>query len=156
FTRAMRATRHIDLDEPFAGLFTQGMVVHETYQAANGEWVMPAEVKVEGTGEGRRATLLTTGEAVAIGPIEKMSKSRPSTAGPEDIIASCGADPGRWFMLSDSPRERDVIWTEEGVQGAWRFVQRLWRLVRQAAQTAAPIDLPRPPRFGEPALALRK
>src|SRR5262249_40198869 len=95
------------------------------------------------------------GEPVAIGPIEKMSKSRRNTVDPDDIIASYGADTARWFMLSDSPPERDVIWTEEGVQGAWRFVQRLWRLVREAAQTAAPADLPRPPRFGEPALALR-
>ena len=156
FTRAMRATKHIDLDEPFAGLFTQGMVVHETYQAANSEWVMPAEVKVEGAGEARRATLLATGEPVAIGPIEKMSKSKRNTVDPDDIIASYGADTARWFMLSDSPPERDVIWTEEGVQGAWRFVQRLWRLVREAAEVAAPADLPRPPRFGEPALSLRK
>jgi leucyl-tRNA synthetase len=156
FTRAMRATKHIDLDEPFAGLFTQGMVVHETYQAANGEWVMPAEVKVEGGGEERRATLLATGEPVAIGPIEKMSKSRRNTVDPDDIIASYGADTARWFMLSDSPPERDVIWTEEGVQGAWRFVQRLWRLVREAAQAAAPVDQPRPPHFSEAALALRK
>ena len=82
-----------------------------------------------------------------------MSKSRRNTVDPDDIIASYGADTARWFMLSDSPPERDVIWTEEGVQGAWRFVQRLWRLVREAAEVAAPADLPRPPRFGEPALA---
>jgi leucyl-tRNA synthetase len=132
------------------------MVVHETYQAANGEWVMPAEVKVEGAGAERRATLLATNEPVAIGPIEKMSKSRRNTVDPDDIIASYGADTARWFMLSDSPPERDVIWTEEGVQGAWRFVQRLWRLVREGAEVAAPADLPQPPRFGEPALALRK
>src|SRR5262249_56292639 len=117
-TRAMRVTGHIALDEPFTGLFTQGMVVHETYQAANGEWVMPAEVKVESAGEARRATLLATGEPVSIGPIEKMSKSKRNTVDPADIIASYGADTARWFMLSDSPPERDVIWTEEGVQGA--------------------------------------
>src|SRR5437764_552141 len=156
FTRAMRATGHIDLDEPFTGLFTQGMVVHETYQAANGEWVMPAEVKVEGAGEVRRASLIATGEPVAIGPIEKMSKSKRNTVDPDDIIASYGADTARWFMLSDSPPERDVIWTEEGVQGAWRFVQRLWRLVHEAAAVAAAADLPRPPQFSETALALRK
>jgi leucyl-tRNA synthetase len=156
FTRAMRATGHIAMDEPFAGLFTQGMVVHETYQDANGEWVTPAEVKIEGAGDERRAMLIATGEPVTIGAIEKMSKSKRNTVDPDDIIGSYGADTARWFMLSDSPPERDVIWTEEGVQGASRLVQRLWRLVREAGEVAAVADLPRPPVFGEPALALRK
>jgi leucyl-tRNA synthetase len=156
FTRAMKLTGHAGLDEPFAGMFTQGMVVHETYKATTGEWLMPAEVKVESVGEERRATLIATGEPVTIGLIEKMSKSKRNTVDPDDIIGSYGADTARWFMLSDSPPERDVIWTEEGVQGAWRFVQRLWRLVREAAEVAAPADLTRPAAFGEPALALRK
>ncbi|PWB66932.1 MAG: leucine--tRNA ligase [Bradyrhizobiaceae bacterium] len=132
FTRAMRATRHVGLDEPFAGLFTQGMVVHETYQRQDGSYAMPAEVKIEGAADARRATLTATGEEVKIGSIEKMSKSKRNTVDPDDIIGSYGADVARWFMLSDSPPERDVIWTEEGVQGAWRFVQRLWRLVQEA------------------------
>jgi leucyl-tRNA synthetase len=85
-----------------------------------------------------------------------MSKSKRNTVDPDDIIASYGADTARWFMLSDSPPERDVIWTEEGVQGAWRFVQRLWRLVHEAAEVAAPSDLARPAHFSEAALALRK
>ena len=103
FTRAMKATGHAGLDEPFAGLFTQGMVVHETYKKANGEWALPAEVKVEGAGKDRRAILISSGEAVEIGSIEKMSKSKRNTVDPDDIIAAYGADTARWFML-DSPR----------------------------------------------------
>ncbi len=156
FTRAMKATGHASLEEPFAGLFTQGMVVHETYQTASGDWVLPADVRIEGAGTDRRGTLAATGEPIEIGSIEKMSKSKRNTVDPDDIIGSFGADTARWFMLSDSPPERDVIWTEEGVQGAWRFVQRLWRLVHEAAGQAAIADLPRPAVLGEPALALRK
>jgi leucyl-tRNA synthetase len=152
----MKATGHAGLDEPFAGLFTQGMVVHETYQTKSGEWVMPVEVKIDGAGDARHAALITTGEAVTIGPIEKMSKSRRNTVDPDDIIGTYGADTARWFMLSDSPPERDVIWTEDGVQGAGRMVQRLWRLVSEAAEIGAPAGTPRPATFSEPALALRK
>jgi leucyl-tRNA synthetase len=156
FARAMKATGHLGVDEPFAGLFTQGMVVHETYRDASGEWVMPADVKIEAAGDTRRATLAATGAPIEIGAIEKMSKSKRNTVDPDDIIGSYGADTARWFMLSDSPPERDVIWTEEGVQGAWRFVQRLWRLVNDAAGIAAALNLPRPPVFSADALALRK
>ena len=134
FTRAMKATGHVGIDEPFAGLFTQGMVVHETYRTEDGAWAAPAEVNIATAGEARQATLIATGAPVEIGPIEKMSKSKRNTVDPDDIIGTFGADTARWFMLSDSPPERDVIWTEEGVQGAWRFVQRLWRLVNEAAQ----------------------
>jgi leucyl-tRNA synthetase len=155
FARAMKATGHLGIDEPFAGLFTQGMVVHETYKA-NGEWVMPADVKIETVGEERRATLATTGAPVVIGPIEKMSKSKRNTIDPDDIMSSYGADVARWFMLSDSPPERDVEWTERGVQGAWRFTQRLWRLVTEAADVAKDAPAERPAAFGEAALALRK
>jgi leucyl-tRNA synthetase len=93
---------------------------------------MPSEIKIESVGDARRATLIGTGEEVKIGSIEKMSKSKRNTVDPDDIIGSYGADVARWFVLSDSPPERDVIWTEEGVQGSWRFVQRLWRLVQDA------------------------
>ncbi len=156
FTRAMKKTGHVGLDEPFAGLFTQGMVVHETYRRDNGEWAAPAEVKIDMQGDARRATLIATGEPVEIGAIEKMSKSRRNTVDPDDIIASYGADVARWFMLSDSPPERDVNWTEKGVQGAWRFVQRLWRLVGEAAEAAKSAPAEQPRQFSPPAAALRK
>jgi leucyl-tRNA synthetase len=155
FTRAMKATGHIGLDEPFAGLFTQGMVVHETYRA-DGELVEPAQVAIEGMGDDRIATLKATGAPVEIGPIEKMSKSKKNVIDPDDIMQSYGADVARWFMLSDSPPERDVEWTERGVQGAWRFTQRLWRLNGEAADVAATAPAERPAAFGEDALALRK
>jgi leucyl-tRNA synthetase len=156
FTRAMHRTGHVGLDEPFAGMFTQGMVVHETYRTANGEWVAPADVKIETQGDARRASLIATGEPVEIGPIEKMSKSRRNTVDPDEIIGTYGADVARWFMLSDSPPERDVEWTERGVQGAWRFAQRLWRLVGEAASVAKSAPTKRPDAFSPPATSLRK
>jgi leucyl-tRNA synthetase len=112
------------------------MVVHETYKGAAG-WHTPAEVRIEEGSGDRRAVLEATGEELKIGAIEKMSKSKKNVVDPDDIIASYGADTARWFMLSDSPPERDVIWTEAGVEGAHRFVQRLWRLVSEAAPKLA-------------------
>ncbi len=156
FTRAMKMTGHAGVEEPFAGLFTQGMVVHETYRAADGTFAAPTEVKIEGVGDARSASLIATGGPIEIGPIEKMSKSKRNTVDPDDIIGTFGADTARWFMLSDSPPERDVIWTEEGVQGAWRFVQRLWRLVNEAAEIARTAPASRPDAFSESAVAVRK
>ncbi len=140
FARAMKATGHLNaVSEPFEGLFTQGMVVHETYKGAHG-FVTPAEVRIEETDGRRRATLVSTGAEVAIGPIEKMSKSKKNVVDPDDIIGSYGADTARWFMLSDSPPERDVIWTEAGVEGAHRFVQRVWRMVGEAQEALAGVE----------------
>ena len=133
FTRAMTITGHASLKEPFAGLFTQGMVVHETYKAADGAWIAPADVRIESIDGTRKATEISSGAPVTIGSIEKMSKSKKNVVDPDDIIESYGADTARWFMLSDSPPERDVIWSEEGVQGASRFVQKVWRLVGEVA-----------------------
>ncbi|BAT58217.1 leucine--tRNA ligase [Variibacter gotjawalensis] len=160
YARAMKETNHLNaVKEPFAGLFTQGMVVHETYRVGNGQnayYVTPSEVKIEDAGGKRTASLIADGTAVEIGSIEKMSKSKKNVVDPDDIIATFGADTARWFMLSDSPPERDVIWTEEGAQGAWRFVQRLFRLVGEAGRLASPPDAPRPAEFSEPAFTLRK
>jgi leucyl-tRNA synthetase len=136
FTRAMSKVGMLSLDEPFHGLFTQGMVVHETYRGPDGSWVSPDEIRIEGMGPDRRASLVADGSPVEIGGIEKMSKSKRNVVDPDDIIGTYGADTARWFMLSDSPPERDVIWTEEGVQGSAKFVQRLWRLVGELARAA--------------------
>jgi leucyl-tRNA synthetase len=142
FTRAMRETGHVDVKEPFKGLFTQGMVVHETYSRGSGmsrEWVAPADIKIEEMDGKRRAFLLSNNEEIAIGSIEKMSKSKKNVVDPDDIIASYGADTARFFVLSDSPPERDVIWSEAGVEGAHRFTQRLWRLISEAAEALSDV-----------------
>lgn len=136
FTRAMKETGHVDVKEPFKGLFTQGMVVHETYrlgEGQNGQWIVPSDIRIEEVDGKRRAYMLASGEEVAIGSIEKMSKSKKNVVDPDDIIASYGADTARFFVLSDSPPDRDVIWSEAGVEGAHRFVQRVWRIIGEAA-----------------------
>ncbi len=125
FTRAMRLTNHAGLDEPFAGLFTQGMVLHESYKDQEGKWLFPEEVEHLPNG---KAINVKTREEVRIGRKEVMSKSKKNVVPPGRIIETHGADTARWFVLSDSPPERDMEWTEAGVEGAWRFTQRLWRL----------------------------
>src|SRR5690606_35602721 len=137
FTRAMRKAGHLDIDEPFKGLFTQGMVVHETYKSEDGRWLAPSEVRFEGAEANRKAFEIETGKPAVIGTLEKMSKSKKNTVSPEDIIDSFGADTARWYMLSDSPPERDVEWTDDGAAGAHRFIQRVWRLVNEIAPVIA-------------------
>ncbi|WP_306263112.1 leucine--tRNA ligase [Pararhizobium sp. IMCC21322] len=144
FARAMSQCGHMSIDEPFEGLFTQGMVVHEAYHDGQERiWYAPAELRFEGEGTDRKAFLIEGGQEVTIGKIEKMSKSKRNTIDPDDIIKTYGADTARWFVLSDSPPERDVIWTDAGVEGAHRFVQRVWRLVQEVApleDTGSPHD----------------
>ncbi len=158
FYRAMADTGHVtkNLREPFAALFTQGMVTHETYKSPAGGWLLPSEVRVETAGDTRTAIEIATGEPAVIGSIEKMSKSKKNLVDPDDIIVHWGADCARWFMLSDSPPERDVIWTEAGVQGAGRFIQRVWRLVDDIAEKGAVKGAVKPAEFDPAADDLRR
>ncbi len=143
FTRALKRCGYLDLEEPFEGLFTQGMVCHETYQDDAGNWLQPTDLRRDDAGN----PVTASGKPVSIGRSIKMSKSKKNTIDPTEIIGTYGADTARWFMLSDSPPERDMEWTEAGVEGAWRFVQRLWRLITEdvaslpAAGSAAPASL---------------
>ena len=138
FTRAMHKAGHSPIDEPFKGLFTQGMVTHETYKDAHGKWVTPKEVSLRGGGR----VLVATGEPITVGPIESMSKSKKNVVDPDDIISAYGADTARWFMLSDTPPERDIEWTSAGVEGAYRFLQRVWRLVNEAVEKGGRESVP--------------
>jgi len=141
WTRALARIGKIDVKEPFASLFTQGMVTHETYSRvdpANGQPIWYAPGEVERTGEG--ATLKADGGAVEIGRVIKMSKSKKNVVDPDEIVATYGADAIRWFMLSDSPPERDLPWSEAGIEGCARFVQRLWRLFGQYDASATGAD----------------
>jgi leucyl-tRNA synthetase len=152
FTRAMKATGHVGLDEPFAGLFTQGMVTHETYKGADGRWLYPEELAWR---DGRPAHA-ETGEPVTIGGVESMSKSKKNTVDPTAILESYGADTARWFMLSDTPPERDIQWTDEGVASAHRFVQRVWRVVGASAPRLPRPGAPMPSQLSTEAVALRR
>jgi leucyl-tRNA synthetase len=137
-TKALADAGMLSVREPFAGLFTQGMVTHETYRRASGEWVEPGKVDLKAEGNTRSATDIDTGEALVIGDIEKMSKSKKNTVAPEEIFEVYGVDAARLFVLSDSPPERDTQWSSAGVQGSWRFVNRVWdEFDSQPAETPA-------------------
>tara|TARA_R110002167_G_scaffold4758_9_gene22394 strand:+ start:3473 stop:6034 length:2562 start_codon:yes stop_codon:yes gene_type:complete len=125
-SRALSDAGLMNVREPFAGLFTQGMVVHETYRRADGQWVEPTDVDLVNEAGQRSARQISTGEVLTIGDIEKMSKSKKNVVAPQQIVETWGVDAGRLFVLSDSPPERDVQWTTGGVEGASRFVQRVW------------------------------
>jgi leucyl-tRNA synthetase len=132
FTRALKACGYLDVSEPFKGLMTQGMVCHETYKdTANGKWVEPDKA---------REAIKSGHNSIAVGRSEKMSKSKKNTVDPREIIVSYGADTARLFMLSDSPPDRDLEWTEAGVDGSWRYVNKLWRLLLEEEEAKGAVD----------------
>ncbi|MEO0694870.1 MAG: leucine--tRNA ligase [Pseudomonadota bacterium] len=159
FTRAMKDTGHLSVDEPFANLFTQGMVTHETYldpdetKKLKDRWILPDDVI-------RKDDTIVwekTGEPVIVGAIEKMSKSKKNVVSPEAIAETYGADAARWFMLSDSPPERDVEWTEGGIVGAWKLMNRIWETVEAGEGLLAQNDLGVvPAELDDPSMALRR
>jgi leucyl-tRNA synthetase len=148
----MREVQMISRDEPFDGLFTQGMVCHETYRAGDGTWLLPEEVERTAAG----AVRLSDKSPVEVGRSEKMSKSKKNVVDPDQIIRDYGADTARWFMLSDSPPERDLEWTEAGVTGAWRFQQRLHRIVTEAMTDLPAVGAAKPPSLSDAATELRR
>jgi len=151
FTKAMRDCGYVDCDEPFTGLFTQGMVTHATYKDKHGNWLLPSEVTVEGDKAKDK-----NGNDVTVGRIEKMSKSKKNVVDPEDIMEAYGADAARLFILSDSPPERDLEWTEGGIEGAWRYVNKLHRLVDDVHGSLPSPGEKAPGDLSEAALALRR
>jgi leucyl-tRNA synthetase len=150
--RALKRCGYIDLDEPFAGLFTQGMVLHQTYQSSAEEWLFPKEVNTDA--EGRLTD--AAGGPVTIGRLEKMSKSKKNVVDLDDIVDTYGADTARLYLLSDSPPERDLEWTAAGIDGSWRYVNRLWRLVSEPAAALPPPGSGMPADLSPALVALRR
>lgn len=146
FTKAMRDCGLVDIDEPFNGLFTQGMVTHETYTDANGKWVFPADYDAMSDEDKAK---------VKVGPSIKMSKSKKNVVDPEDIMEAYGADAARLFILSDSPPERDLEWTESGIEGAWRYINKLYRMILTMRTHIAADDVTAPQHFADDARSLR-
>lgn len=152
FVRAMRKAGHAGLSEPFAGLFTQGMITHETYKDPDGKYLFPEEVeKRDGIAVKRGSNL-----EVTVGAVEKMSKSKKNVVPPEAVADTYGVDAARWFMMSDSPPERDSEWSEAGIEGAWRFVQRVWRIVDESLPALPAHGTAQPGEFTPDAVAVRK
>ncbi|MBU0800544.1 MAG: class I tRNA ligase family protein, partial [Alphaproteobacteria bacterium] len=152
FTRALRDCGYLDVSEPFAGLFTQGMITHETYQDKDGKWVYPTDVEKDEQGN---AVLLTDRSPVVVGPTIKMSKSKKNTIDPEDILSTYGADAARLFVLSDSPPERDIEWTTSGIEGSWRYINRLHRMVTTPVVALPDVGTKVPKTFSDSASKLR-
>jgi leucyl-tRNA synthetase len=139
FTRAMKACGYLDIEEPFQGLLTQGMVCHETSRDADGRWLLPKETRHAGEAQVVKAD---DGSSVTVGRAEKMSKSHKNVVDPQTIIEAYGADTMRMFIVSDSPPERDLDWSESGIDGAWRYLNRLWRMVTESECATPGTEIP--------------
>jgi len=153
FMRALRQCGYVNEKEPFAGLMTQGMICHATFRDETGAWVLPADVEDEGD---HVLVKRGTGAPVSMGRSEKMSKSKKNVVDPEAIIEAYGADTARLFMLSDSPPDRDLDWTDSGIEGAWRYLNRLWRMISSPALKPTSPGSNQPPSLGETAMALHR
>ena len=128
FVKALRDVNLLDLDEPFKGLFTQGMVTHQTFKSSDNQWLSPDEV----TYDSKKGYLDKFNKKVVVGKVEKMSKSKKNVVNPSAIIDLYGADTARWFMLSDSPPERDLEWTEGGIASSYKMINKIWNLLQQS------------------------
>jgi leucyl-tRNA synthetase len=149
----MKHKGHVRLSEPFAGLFTQGMVTHESYKDEHGKWLYPEEVRKLDDGSHAHRD---TGRPITVGRIEVMSKSKKNVVAPSAIIDSYGADTARLFILSDSPPERDLQWTEAGVEGAWAYLNRVYRLIAEPPVPLPVVGAPMPNKFSAEAEKIRR
>lgn len=146
FQRALNKCGYSDVKEPFTALYTQGMVNHVTYQDQKGAWLYPTQVMKNEAGDWVKED---TGEKVQVGRVQKMSKSKRNTVDPQDIMDTYGSDTARLFVLSDSPPDRDLEWTESGLEGAWRYLGRLYRMVMEAKPKIAPKGTAKPSSFSD-------
>ncbi len=153
FTRAMRQCGYIAIGEPFAGLLTQGMVCHETYRDHDGSWLYPEQVEHADDGS---MVHVQSKHPITVGRSEKMSKSRRNVVDPEEIIRAYGADTARLFMLSDSPPDRDMEWTEAGIEGAWRYLNRLWRMASEPKVKPTDIGAPAPKQMSSAVISVHR
>ncbi|GAB5387905.1 MAG: leucine--tRNA ligase [Alphaproteobacteria bacterium] len=152
FMRALKQCGYTDISEPFAGLMTQGMVIKESFRAENGDWLYPEDVEER---DGSFVSKLD-GQPVTLGRKEKMSKSKRNVVGLEDICENFGADAARFYLMSDSPPEKEMEWSDGGIKGVWRYVSKLHKLVVEPAVPLADVGAPLPNNLSDKAVALRK